>query len=114
MKNGRRLTDGQLRGLVHLDDSGIHGRGLFASRRIAAGEYIGTFHGPSARRDGTYVLWVYEEGGDGKAVGRRGRNMLRYLNHAASCNAEFDGFDLYACRAISPGEEITIHYGDGW
>jgi len=106
-----RLSNRQLRGVVYVAESGIHGRGLFAAREIACGEYIATFHGPQARRDGNYVLWVYASPEDTEPVGRSGRNLLRFLNHAPSCNAEFDGFDLYARRAIAPGEEITIDYG---
>jgi hypothetical protein len=81
---------------------------LFARVRIASGQYIGTYQGPSAKRDGTYVLWVFEAGKP--AVGRSGRNLLRYLNHQEAGNAEFDGFDLYACRTIEPGDEITFNY----
>lgn len=106
-----RTRDRDLRQLVYVADSGIHGRGLFAARAIEPGEYIGTFHGPPARRDGTYVLWVYIDAASDAPVGRSGRNLLRYLNHAAPGNAEFDGFDLYASCAIGCGEEITIDYG---
>jgi SET domain-containing protein len=42
--------------------------------------------------------------------GRRGLNLLRYLNHAERPNAEFDGFDLYALKNIRAGEEITFNY----
>ncbi len=112
MNDGKRLSNAQLREVVYVEDSAIHGRGVFASRNIARGEYIGTFAGPEARRDGTYVLWVYENGSDGEPVGRSGRNMLRFLNHDARCNAEFAGFDLYARRRIPSGAEITIDYGD--
>lgn len=110
MRLSRRLTDAQLGQVVHVADSAIHGKGLFAAREFADGEYIGTFAGPPARRNGTHVLWVYASADDAAPVGRRGRNLLRFLNHASSCNAEFDGFDLYACRAIAVGEEITIDY----
>lgn len=107
----RRQTDAQLRGWVYVAASGIHGRGLFAARDLPAGTYIGTFQGPAARRDGTYVLWVYPDRDATDPVGRIGRNLLRYLNHALPCNAEFDGFDLYTCRAVACDEEITIDYG---
>lgn len=112
MKDARRLTNMQLREIVYVDESGIHGRGVFASRRIAEGEYIGTFAGPEARRDGIYVLWVYAEDGEDRAIGRSGRNLLRYLNHDGQGNAEFDGFDLYARCVIPRDEEITIDYGN--
>jgi len=91
--------------------SPIHGNGCFASVRFAAGDYIGTYEGPPARRDGTYVLWVYEEGTP--PVGRSGRNLLRYLNHQEDGNARFEGFDLYARRDIAPGDEITFDYNGG-
>ena len=74
------------------------------------GEYIGTYHGPDAKRNGTYVLWVYDSDDEANAIGRSGRNLLRYLNHADPGNAEFDGFDLYARSRIEVDEEITFNY----
>jgi len=93
---------------VYVAPSPIHGRGLFARARIPRGSYIGTYEGPTAQRNGKYVLWVTYE--DGRIEGRRGMNALRYLNHADQANAYFDGFDLYARRSIAVDEEITIHY----
>jgi len=102
----------KLRDLVYKDSSPLHGNGLFARVPIEAGRYIGTYEGPEAKRDGTYVLWVWDE--EGKApVGRSGRNLLRWLNHHEEGNAEFDGFDLYAKRDIEVGEEITFDYSGG-
>ncbi|MCG6965803.1 MAG: SET domain-containing protein-lysine N-methyltransferase [Chromatiaceae bacterium] len=111
MTGRTRLTNLQLKGVVYAAASGIHGQGLFAARDISPGEYIGTFHGPEAQRDGIYVLWVYDADGDAGPIGRSGRNLLRYLNHADPCNAHFDGFDLYALCAIACDQEITIDYG---
>lgn len=96
---------------VYQAPSTIHGNGLFAKVAIGKGEYIGTYEGPDAKRDGTYVLWVFEDGKE--PIGRSGRNLLRYLNHQDEGNAEFDGFDLYALQDIEPNEEITFDYG-GW
>ncbi|MFM1891101.1 MAG: hypothetical protein RLZ44_178 [Pseudomonadota bacterium] len=109
-----RCFDRQLRELVYAAVSPIHGRGLFARRRIVAGEYIGTYWGPAAKRNGMYVLWVYESHDDAAVSGRSGRNLLRYLNHALPANAEFNGFDLYALANIAADEEITINYGDDY
>jgi len=101
----------RLRDRVYKAPSPIHGTGLFARVAIGKGEYIGTYQGPEAKRDGTYVLWVFEE--EKEPVGRSGRNLLRYLNHQERGNAEFDGFDLYALTDIEPHQEITFNYG-GW
>ncbi|TNF91290.1 MAG: SET domain-containing protein [Gammaproteobacteria bacterium] len=97
----------ELKNRVYVARSGIHGKGLFARRHIMAGEYIGTFEGPVAKRNGSHVLWVY----DGENwEGRRGQNALRYLNHSENYNAEFQQFDLYAICNIKEGAEITIDY----
>lgn len=107
---GKRRHDHELEALVRTGESQIHGTGLFAACDIAAGCYIGTFHGPETDSDGGHVLWVYEHPEDPEPLGRRGENLLRFLNHAVPSNAEFDGFDLYASRPIGAGEEITIDY----
>lgn len=100
----------KLKEIIFVARSPIDGKGVFAKERIRKGTYIGTYEGPRAKRNGKYVLWL---GGNGKAVGRCGRNQLRYLNHADRPNAEFDGFDLYARRNIRPGDELTIDYEAG-
>lgn len=100
----------KLRDIVFVAPSTIDGKGVFAKTRIKKGEYIGTYEGPRAKRNGKYVLWVV---GNGRAVGRCGRNQLRYLNHSDRPNAEFEGFDLYARRTIGPGDEVTINYDMG-
>ena len=96
---------------VYKAQSPIHGLGCFARVNLLAGTYIGTYSGRSARRDGTYVLWVEAPGA--APEGRSGRNLLRWLNHQAPGNARFDGFDLYALTDIAAGEEITFDYGGG-
>jgi SET domain-containing protein len=103
-----KQMDKRLRDRVYRAPSPIHGTGCFARIQFAAGDFIGSYEGPEVVRDGTYVLWVYEEGR--LPVGRSGRNLLRYLNHQEDCNAEFRGFDLFALRNIEVGEEITFDY----
>lgn len=106
----RRLSDLRLRSVVRVERSAIHGLGLFAARRIVRGEYIGTFNGPRAERDGSHVLWIYPEDGS-EAIGRMGHNCLRFLNHSVEPNAGFEDFDLFALRSIAADEELTIDYG---
>jgi len=104
------MSEDRLRDRVYKAESSIHGNGLFARVRFEPGDYIGTYEGPTARRNGTYVLWVYE--GD-EWVGRSGRNLLRWLNHREQGNAEFHGYDLYAKGVIEPDDEITFDYSNG-
>lgn len=106
----KRTRNGDLRAHVYSGPSDIHGTGLFAARAIQEGEYIGTYWGPEAKRDGTYVLWVFDRDNPDDMVGRSGRNLLRFLNHAKPGNAEFDGFDLFARVAIRQHAEITFNY----
>ncbi len=91
-------------------NSGIHGKGLFAKEDIENDTYLGEYKGPEAKKNGSHVLWVFDD----SVVGRSGRNKLRYLNHSRKCCAEFDGFELYSVRQIMAGEEITINYGEDW
>ena len=97
--------------LIHCAPSPINGIGLFASQRLQCGHYIGTYEGPSAKRNGKYVLWVHDEAG--RLEGRCGKNLLRYLNHSHKPNSAFEGFDLFALRTIKVGEEITFDYTCG-
>jgi SET domain-containing protein len=105
-----RINNSELKEMLYTASSTIHGIGVFAKKAIDEGDYIGTYHGPEVKRNGTYVLWVFESDDKENAVGRSGRNLLRFLNHSSSGNAEFDGFDLYAKQFISIGDEITFDY----
>lgn len=107
---GRSSDADRLRARVYRAASSIHGQGCFARVAFRAGDFIGTYEGPEVDRDGTYVLWIYDP--EGNVLTRReGRNLLRWLNHSEDPNAELDGFDLYARRAITVDEEITLDYG---
>ena len=85
--------------------SAIHGRGLFATRRIRKGELIGRLEGKPTRRDGAYVLWLTD------TEGFRVTNAMRFINHSDNPNAAYyDDLEVVAVRAIEPGEEITHDY----
>jgi hypothetical protein len=107
------MSNVKLSELFFVDDSGIHGKGLYARVALSKGSYIGTYKGPETtdmENAGPHVLWMETE--EGAWLGRDGRNILRYLNHHEKPCAEFDGFDLYALRHIPEGMEVTIHYGE--
>ena len=105
MKSNKKLKK-----IYFVDESKIHGKGLFSQVEIENGAYLGRYHGPKVDENDMHVLWV--ENDDGKWEGIDGENILRYLNHCKKPNAEFDGRDLYAIRDIKPGEEITFDYGE--
>ena len=103
----------ELEEYFYVEDSNIHGLGLFAKTEIEKGEYMGEYDGPHIEDEDdndSHVLWAEME--DGRWVGRDGQNILRYLNHSTNPTCEFEGFDLYAVREIEPGEELTIDYGE--
>ncbi|MEJ2213933.1 MAG: SET domain-containing protein-lysine N-methyltransferase [Gammaproteobacteria bacterium] len=109
----KRLFNKDLKEWVYSSKSRRHGTGLFANRDIAKGEYIGTYHGPRAKRNGTYVLWVYDEDNHDDCYGISGQNLLRFLNHdRKNPNVEFEEADLYALKNIRKDDELCFHYGD--
>ena len=109
---GRKARDRALYDRVEVRVSGIHGKGVFARRRIREDQWIGRFEDDATDQDGTYVLWLIDE--DGSRAGIRGRNALRFLNHGDRPNAEFRDADLFALRNIQPGTELLIDYGEEW
>ena len=111
-KTRRSKSSARLSAFVSIGTSPVHGRGVFARKRLREDTFIGTFAGTRTQRDGVHVLWVLAP--DGSRNGIRGENALRFLNHSAQPNAEFRGADLHATCNIQPGCEIRIHYGDDW
>lgn len=96
--------------LFEVEDSPIHGKGVFSKQAIEEGEYIGSYEGPSTQENDTYVLWMEDDNGEWE--GCDGQNELKYLNHSDEPNAEFDGLDLYSIAEIEPGDEVTFDYGE--
>jgi uncharacterized protein len=100
---------------------GRRGRGVFAMREFAEDEVVEvcpTVELPRSEAKGVLADYVFDS-----AAGRRavllvlGYGML--YNHAAEPNLEYDQDDdgvvtFFAARAIAPGEELTISYGDEW
>jgi SET domain-containing protein len=95
---------------VYIAASPIHGRGLFAARRLPGGRLIGIYQGPQVVEDGPHVLWIEDEPGGGW-TGYDGVNEMRFMNHSREPNAEMDGLYCYALRDIPADTEITIDYG---
>jgi SET domain-containing protein len=104
--------------------SAIHGRGVFATRRIRPGARILEYTGE--RIDDDELVFRYGEdpelghtmlfGVDGETTidaTRRG-GMARYINHscAGNCRSILDGGRVFieAIRNIQPGAELTYDY----
>ena len=94
--------------MVYVDDSPIHGKGLFARTFISSGTVIGVVQGSSTVDDGEHVLWI------GENEGFHVQCELRYVNHSDTPNAiYYDNLEVVAIRDIQAGEEITHNYGLG-
>ena len=111
-EKGYRKRERAMLDRVEVRRSRIHGKGIFARRRLREGQQIGRFEGDTTTKNGTYVLWLISE--DGSEIGIRGRNALRFLNHGEPPNAEFVDDELYVVRNVQPGGEVLIDYGEGW
>jgi uncharacterized protein len=99
---------------IVVEDSPIHGRGVFAVRRIDAGEVIIDWSGCSEVLSDEAVRALPGEERIFVSV-IDGQNILfkppaRFVNH--SCNPNARGCDRHdiAIHAIEAGEEITVDY----
>jgi hypothetical protein len=91
--------------LIYVDDSAIHGKGLFARHYIKAGEIIGVIDGIPTSTNGEHVLWLDEK----SAI--QVQCELRFINHSDTPNAVYyDTLEVCALTDIEPGEEITHNY----
>ena len=94
---------------VYVEESKIHGKGLFASRDIKKGELIGEFQCKPSKEDGPHVLWIEED------KGYQVLDDFKYINHHNKANAAYyDDFTVMAIKKIKKGEEITHYYGEDW
>lgn len=117
---------------VYVKDSGIHGRGVFARRRIPKdtrimeyfGERIskkestrrGTEQMEKAARDKTVgAVYIFDLNKKWDIDGNVPENIARFANHSCEENCEAynedDRIFYYASRQIEKGEEILIDYG---
>jgi SET domain-containing protein len=106
--------------------SGVHGRGVFATRRIAAGERILEYRGeiidwtealrrhPHDPDDPHHTFYFSLE--DGTVIdAKHGGNSARWINHSCAPNCEADEQDgrvfIHALRDLRAGEELFYDYG---
>lgn len=99
-KNARKMAK-----RVFVEDSPIHGKGLFAAKHLKAGVSLGRLQGMITEDEGTYVLWL------NKRIGLEITNEFRFINHDADANCALTDMEVITLRDIEPGEEITHDYG---
>lgn len=93
---------------LKVKNSGIHGKGLFATEAIKKGTLLGVCKTRKTVRDSAYVL--HTDKGPVEVTCR-----LKYINHSSQPNvAYYDDLSVEALRTIKPGEELTHHYGEEW
>jgi SET domain-containing protein len=103
--------------------SAIDGLGVFAAQAIAAKRKIGEIRGESISVDAARIratrtqrIMIVELSQKRAIDFSKSADAMRYTNHSCRPNARLDlrqgRVEFYALRAIAPGEEITVHYGE--
>ena len=103
--------------------SPIDGFGVFAAEDIPPQKKIGEIRGETisvseARRraEGRERIMIVEISTRKAIDASASQDPMRFTNHACTPNARLqirDGrIEFYALRAITPGEEITVDYGE--
>ncbi|WP_118183781.1 SET domain-containing protein [Paraburkholderia phosphatilytica] len=106
--------------------SGVHGKGVFATEAIAAGERLIEYKGeriswkealrrhPHNPAEPNHTFYFALDDGrviDGKVDG----NSARWINHSCAPNCEAEEIDghvfIHALRDIDPEEELFYDYG---
>ena len=111
---------------IQVRRSGIHGKGVFATLAIVAGERILEYTGkvmtwkqaqkrhPHDPSDPNHTFFFHID--DKRVIdGGDGGNAAKWINHACGPNCEADEDDgrvfIKALRDIAPGEELNYDYG---
>lgn len=112
---------------IQVRRSGVHGKGVYALRPIAAGETIIEYTGeiigwpealrrhPHDPKDPNHTFYFSLDDGSHVIDAKVGGNASRWINHACEPNCEADEDEgrvfIRALRDIRPGEELFYDYG---
>ncbi|MBU6257198.1 MAG: SET domain-containing protein-lysine N-methyltransferase [Burkholderiales bacterium] len=111
---------------IQVRRSGVHGKGVFALKDIAAGERIIEYKGqvitwkealkrhPHDPADPNHTFYFHID--DAHVIDAKvGGNAARWINHACEPNCQADEIDgrvyIRALRDLAPGEELFYDYG---
>lgn len=108
---------------VDVHDSRIDGQGAFAAEAIAPRLKIGEIRGESIsvaeariRATRSERIMIVELSSRRAIDFSKSADPMRYTNHSCQPNARLcirqGRVEFYALRAIAPGEEITVNYGE--
>ena len=108
---------------VDVQASRIDGLGAFAAEAIPARLKIGEIRGESISVDEARIratrherIMIVELSARKAIDFSRSADPMRYPNHSCAPNARLSirngRVEFYALRAIAPGEEITVNYGE--
>ena len=108
---------------VHVAPSAIDGQGVFADEPVRARLKIGEIRGESITVDEARIratrserIMIVELSAKKAIDFSRSADPMRYTNHSCKPNAQLvirnGRVEFYALRAIEPGEEITVDYGE--
>ena len=108
---------------VHVAPSAIDGQGVFADEPVRARLKIGEIRGESITVDEARIratrserIMIVELSAKKAIDFSRSTDPMRYTNHSCRPNAQLvirnGRVEFYALRAIEPGEEITVDYGE--
>ena len=101
---------------VEIRESPTHGRGMFATSPLSAGEAVAIWGGTLvdieaatlARSEGKLVMQVDD---NLYSVEDRGEDQTYFMNHSCDPNVWMtDAVTLVARRSIPTGEELTVDY----
>jgi len=90
---------------LYVADSPIHGKGMYALKKLKADVSLGRLAGMPTLKDGIYVLWLTDD------LGLEVTNDFRFINHSSDPNCALTDTDVVTLRSIKPGEELFHDYG---
>jgi SET domain-containing protein len=99
---------------IEVRDAGVKGKGVFALRYFAAGEFIFRRRRGRIIANSAIATLPADDQRHLDEIDENTSEILTspgcYFNHACEPNAMPHGMDLYAWRDIEAGEEITVDY----
>lgn len=107
---------------LKVDNSLVHGKGLFANTSFKEGDVIVQITGEvidsdecERRENEENNVYIFYKN-DNEFIDVSDNSLLKYINHSCNYNCDVDEDEkgnllLLAVSTIESGDELTIHYG---